>query len=170
MRLYVLERTQFIPQCRAEVFVFFAEAGNLQRITPAFLSFRMLTPLPIHMRPGALIDYQLRLFGLPFRWRTRIATFAPPDRFTDVQVRGPYRYWHHLHEFRPVPGGTEVIDRVKYAMPCGPCGTLAHALCVRRLLERIFDYRRERLQALFSPGGATSLPGACSGQDASAVH
>jgi ligand-binding SRPBCC domain-containing protein len=129
----------------------------------------MLTPLPIHMRPGALIDYQLRLFGLPFRWRTRIATFAPPDRFTDVQVRGPYRYWHHLHEFRPVPGGTEVIDRVEYAMPYGPFGALAHALCVRRLLGRIFDYRRERLQALFSLGGTTSLSGACSGQDASAA-
>jgi ligand-binding SRPBCC domain-containing protein len=170
MRLYVLEHTQFIPQSRAEVFVFFAEAGNLQRLTPAFLSFRILTPLPLHMRPGALIDYQLRLFGLPFRWRTRIATFAPPCRFTDVQVYGPYRYWHHLHEFRPVPGGTEVVDRVEYVMPLGPLGTLVHALCVRRLLGRIFDYRREHLQALFSLGDATSLPGACSGQDASTAH
>jgi hypothetical protein len=155
---YVLERTQRLPRPRHEVFDFFAAAANLQSITPAFLHFGILTPLPIRMRPGALIDYRLRLFGVPLRWRTRIDTFEPPSRFTDVQLRGPYRYWHHLHEFVEVSGGTEMIDRVTYALPFGPFGRLVHALFVQHTLRRIFDYRRDRLQELFAP---VDLPATC---------
>jgi ligand-binding SRPBCC domain-containing protein len=97
------------------------------------------------MRPGTLIDYRIRLLGLPMRWRTRIDEFDPPRRFVDVQLRGPYRMWHHTHEFHEVEGGTLMIDLVRYQMPLGPLGRLVHLLLVRRLLDQIFDYRRRTL-------------------------
>ena len=145
-----LERQQFVPRPRDEVFAFFAEAQNLDMLTPAFLNFRILTPLPLDMRSGTLIDYQLRLGGVPMRWRTRIETFEAPLRFVDVQLSGPYRTWCHLHEFQAVPGGTRVIDRVTYALPFGLLGALAHRLFVRRTLQRIFDYRHQRLAEIFA--------------------
>ncbi|MFN7954483.1 MAG: SRPBCC family protein [bacterium] len=138
---HLLERRQTVPQPLDRVFPFFADAGNLQAITPAFLHFRFRTPLPIEMRPGALIDYEIRLFGAPMRWRTRIAAFEPPHRFVDEQLRGPYRTWVHTHEFHEVEGGTLIVDRVQYQLPLGLLGDLAHALWVRRTLERIFDHR-----------------------------
>jgi ligand-binding SRPBCC domain-containing protein len=150
---YQLERQQFFPYPREEIFAFFAEAHNLEAITPGFLHFRILTPRPIVMHPGTLIDYTLRLFGIPFRWQTRIATFEPPHRFTDIQLHGPYRHWHHLHEFFEVSGGTLVRDHVDYALPFGLLGTVAHVCLLRRTLERIFDYRFIRLCHLFPPAG-----------------
>ena len=144
-----LERRQFVPRPRDEVFAFFAEARNLEALTPAFLNFRILTPLPLEMRSGALIDYQIRLAGWPMRWRTRIESFEAPVRFVDVQLSGPYRCWRHEHEFEDLLGGTQVIDRVTYALPFGLLGALAHRLVVRRTLERIFAYRQKRLAELF---------------------
>src|SRR5579875_3215737 len=94
-----LERTLFIPRPRAEVFPFFAEAANLEQITPPFLRFRILTPAPVAMHAGTLIDYQLHLYGIPFRWKTRIEAFEPPEYFIDVQLSGPYKLWHHRHDF-----------------------------------------------------------------------
>ena len=149
--MYQLERKQFVPRPRDEVFAFFAEARNLETLTPAFLNFRILTPPPLDMRNGTLIDYQIRLSGIPMRWRTRIETFEAPVRFVDVQLSGPYRYWRHEHEFQDTPGGTWVIDRVTYALPFGFLGTLAHWLFVHRALGRIFEYRQQRLAELF-PG------------------
>ena len=146
-----LERQQFVPRPRDEVFAFFAEAQNLEMLTPAFLNFRILTPLPLDMRSGILIDYQIRLGGIPMRWRTRIETFEAPVRFVDVQLAGPYRTWHHVHEFQDAPGGTLVTDRVDYALPFSFLGVLAHRLLVRRALKRIFDYRQQRLAEIF-PG------------------
>jgi ligand-binding SRPBCC domain-containing protein len=140
-----LERVQVIERPLEEVFAFFSDAENLETITPAFLHFRITSPRPIVLAPGALLDYELRLFGVPFRWRTRIETFEPPHRFTDVQLRGPYRRWHHTHSFRRVATGTEMTDVVEYQLPLGPLGALAHALLVRRSLRRIFDYRRDRI-------------------------
>ena len=148
MRTFLLEREQFIPRPLAEVFPFFADAANLQAITPAFLDFRFLTTLPIEMRPGTLIDYQIKLFGLPLKWRTRIEEFEPPHRFADVQVRGPYKLWHHTHEFREVEGGTLMTDRVRYQLYLGPLGWLAHVLWVRRTLARIFDHRWQTIERL----------------------
>ena len=147
--VYRLERQQIVPRPRDEVFAFFAEAKNLERLTPAFLNFRILSPLPIELRSGALIDYQIRLGGFPMHWLTRIESFEAPVRFIDVQLSGPYRYWHHVHEFQDTPGGTRVIDRVTYALPFGFLGGLAHRLLVRRALERIFKYRQQRLTELF---------------------
>lgn len=146
---YRIERVQRIPRPRSEVFAFFADAGNLERITPAFLNFRILTPRPIEMKPGTLIDYQLSLYGVPFSWRTRIESFEPERSFTDVQLSGPYRTWHHRHEFRDDGGGTEMRDIVRYELPLGPLGALARALFVRRSLERIFEHRRQVIAEIF---------------------
>ena len=151
-RRFTLERVQVVPRPRGEVFGFFADAFNLERITPKLLRFRILTPPPIDMGQGTLIDYRLRLHGFPVRWRTRIEVWEPDERFVDLQLRGPYRYWHHLHEFREVEGGTEMVDRVDYELPFGPLGTLVRALFVRRSLQRIFDYRQQAIGEVFGSG------------------
>lgn len=147
-KTYILEHEQFISRPLAEVFPFFADAGNLEAITPEFLNFRILTPRPIPMHPGSLIDYQIKLFGVPLKWRTRIEEFEPPNRFVDVQLRGPYKLWHHTHEFREVEGGTLMTDRVRYQLYLGPLGSLAHTLWVGRTLARIFDHRRQTIERL----------------------
>jgi ligand-binding SRPBCC domain-containing protein len=134
------------------VFDFFSDAHNLEAITPAFLRFRIATPGPIPMAPGTAIDYRLSLFGIPFGWRSVIEVYEPGDRFVDVQVRGPYRSWRHLHEFSDAPGGTLVRDRVEYELPLGPLGQAARALFVRHALERIFDHRARTIAAMLAPG------------------
>jgi hypothetical protein len=150
-RPYRLEQRQRVARPRDEVFAFFTDAANLARLTPGFVGFRLLTPLPLPLIPGTVLDYRLRLLGVPVRWRSRIEVVEPPCRFVDVQVRGPYRHWRHEHRFEEIPGGTEVIDRVDYALPLGPLGALAHALAVRPMLARIFAYRRTRLAELLAP-------------------
>ncbi len=133
----------------AEAFAFFADASGLEAITPPWLAFRVVTPAPIEMRRGTLIDYRLRLHGVPVRWRTRIERWEPSERFVDVQVAGPYRLWHHTHEFEPDgEGGTVIRDTVRYALPLGPLGALAHILFVRLDLVRIFDFRRDAVERL----------------------
>lgn len=161
--MYLLERTQIVAQPRSEVFAFFADAANLERLTPPFLAFHILTPSPIEMKAGALIDYRIRLSGIPLRWRTRIEELVPDTRFVDVQLKGPYARWHHTHTFRDVPGGTEVGDRVEYALPLGPLGTIAHAVMVRRQLRAIFDYRAEVMRTLFgAPTRSQPVPSSVS--------
>ena len=138
-----LVREQRLPGAPGDVFPFFADAGNLEAITPPWLGFAIVTPRPIEMRPGALIEYRLRLHRLPVRWLTTIADWEPGVRFVDMQLRGPYALWHHTHEFEPLAGGgTLMRDTVRYALPLGPLGALAHAAFVGRDLERIFDFRR----------------------------
>jgi ligand-binding SRPBCC domain-containing protein len=151
MATHLLQREQLVPRPRSEVFAFFADAHNLERITPGFLSFRILTPAPIVLAPGTIIDYRLALFGLPFRWRTLIEAVEPGRRFVDVQLRGPYRSWHHEHLFEDAPGGTLVRDRVTYQLPFGPLGELAHALAVGRQLRTIFDHRRLAIAERLGP-------------------
>jgi ligand-binding SRPBCC domain-containing protein len=140
---HVLEREQLVPREPGEAFAFYANARNLEAITPPWLGFRIATPGTIEMRPGTLIEYRLRLHGVPVRWRTRIEAWEPGAMFCDLQLRGPYRHWEHLHTFEAVSGGTIVRDRVTYALPLGPLGRFAHALLVRRDLEAIFDFRRQ---------------------------
>jgi ligand-binding SRPBCC domain-containing protein len=144
MRVHVLEREQRIAAPPAEVFPFFEDAYNLEAITPPFLGFRVVTPRPIAMRAGVLIEYRLRLHGVTVRWRTRIEAFDPPHTFADAQISGPYRLWHHTHVFEPDGrGGTIMRDRVRYALPFGPFGAIAHLLFVKRDLRRIFDFRQQ---------------------------
>lgn len=149
MSIYTLRREQFIARPVEEVFQFFSEAANLQEITPAYLDFRILTPQPIEIREGTLLDYRLKWHGLPVRWRTRIVEWRRPYRFVDVQLKGPYRLWHHTHTFEAKDGGTHMTDVVNYALPLGPLGALAHALMVERDVEGIFDFRREKIQTMF---------------------
>lgn len=147
---HLLEQEQLIRRPRKEVFAFFADPANLERITPDALHFEIRTPLPIAMRAGATIDYQLSLFGLPFQWRTLIEAFAPESGFVDVQAKGPYRSWRHSHAFSEVPGGTLVRDRVEYEMPFGPLGEIARRLFVARQLRLIFDFRRAAIETAFA--------------------
>lgn len=151
MPVYRHESSVTVPRPRPEVFAFFADAGNLERLTPPWLSFEVLTPQPVEMRAGRLIDYRLRIRGLPVRWRTRIAAWEPPRRFADEQLEGPYRRWFHEHDFEEAAGGaaTKVRDRVSYEVPGGPLAPLIHRLLVRRDVEKIFAYRTERLQEIF---------------------
>ena len=142
-----LETETFLPRSIDEVFEFFANAENLERITPPELDFRILTPTPIVMREGKLIDYRLRLFGIPFGWRTRIVEWQPNDHFIDEQVRGPYASWTHLHTFAAFEDGTLMTDRVEYRLPFQPAGAIALPL-VRRQLDRIFRYRADAIQRL----------------------
>jgi ligand-binding SRPBCC domain-containing protein len=151
-----LERTQLLARPRDEVFAFFADAANLEAITPPFLRFRILTPQPIEMRAGAIIEYALTLFGVPLRWRTRIAEWEPGVRFVDVQESGPYALWRHTHSFEREGEATRVRDVVEYAMPLGPLGRAARALFVARALARIFDHRRDAIRRLLDPSGGTT--------------
>jgi len=136
-----------LPLSPGELFPFFADAGNLDAITPPWLHFRIVTPRPLAMRAGTLIDYQLRVRGLPLRWRTLIREWQPPLRFVDEQVRGPYRQWIHEHTFEPLDGGTLVRDQVRYAVPFD---WLLHRWFVRPDIEKIFQFRAAALTSLFS--------------------
>lgn len=155
MREFTMQTSLWLPRPRTEVFPFFAEARNLEAITPPWLRFEVLTPAPIEMRAGAVIDYRIRVHGIPIRWRTEIAEWQPPHRFVDVQVRGPYTLWRHTHTFEERDGGTLCADHVRYR-PRG--GALLNWLFVRRDVERIFQYRQQRLTALFGPSTRASGP------------
>jgi ligand-binding SRPBCC domain-containing protein len=150
MSSHTMTTWQWLPRPRDEVFNFFSDARNLQRITPAFLHFHVLTPGPIIMRPGALIDYRLTLRGVPLRWRSEITTWEPPLRFSDVQLRGPYAEWIHTHRFEEEDGGTLVRDVVRYRL-WGP-GLVTR--WINRLLvapdtKRIFEFRHRALEEIF---------------------
>lgn len=142
-----LETSSTLPLPVDEVFGFFADAENLQRITPPELAFKILTPTPIDIGEGTIIDYRLRLFGVPFGWRTRIIEWRANDRFIDEQIRGPYKHWRHLHTFIAAEGGTRMTDRVEYQLPFEPAGAFARPL-VRRQLDRIFRYRAQTIKTL----------------------
>jgi ligand-binding SRPBCC domain-containing protein len=145
---HLLERQQWIVRPIGAVFAFFSDAANLQAITPPWLDFCILTQLPVKLEAGALLDYRIRLLGVRLKWRTVIEDWQPPYRFVDRQVRGPYALWHHTHEFVEQDGGVLMTDRVRYRIGWGPLGSLAGGLFVRRWLDQIFDFRRQRIAAL----------------------
>jgi ligand-binding SRPBCC domain-containing protein len=153
-RGYFLRANCVVARELDEVFEFFSSAANLQRITPPWIRFHVLTPQPIVMRQGVLIDYKLRIRGLPLRWQSEITAWEPQRRFVDEQRRGPYRFWRHEHLFEPCDEGTRVIDNVHYGVPGG---RLVHGLLVRRDVESIFRYRQATLERLF--GGAREPAG-----------
>jgi ligand-binding SRPBCC domain-containing protein len=144
--LFTVETRLFLSQPLEYVFPFFADAGNLETITPPWLRFEILTPPPISMRAGTLIQYRLRLHGIPLRWRSEITAWEPPHRFVDEQRRGPYRTWIHEHTFAACAGGCEVRDFVRYAPPGGWLGDF---LFMRRDVKKIFEYRVVRLCEIF---------------------
>ncbi len=146
MKTFDFTAEQILPQPLEKVFPFFADAANLEVLTPPWVNFHIITPQPIEMRVGALIDYRIRIHGLPIPWRTRITAWEPPHRFIDEQVFGPYRLWVHEHTFQSHPQGTLARDHVRYA-PLG--GALLNWLFVRKDIERIFAYRAEALTRQF---------------------
>jgi ligand-binding SRPBCC domain-containing protein len=141
-----LERRQHLRLPPDQVFAFFAEARNLERITPPWLRFALLADGHGEMGVGTVIDYRLHVHRIPLRWTSRIEEWEPGRGFVDRQVRGPYRLWHHRHSFAADDGGTMVRDEVHYTLPLGRVGELAHPLFVRRDLERIFAYRHRAVE------------------------
>ena len=150
MKIYSLKKRQLVPLHLADVFMFFSKPGNLQILTPGNLGFQILTPEPLDMKEGAVIDYTIRLVGIQVRWTTLISAYDPPRKFVDIQLRGPYSFWHHTHTFTPLAEGTLIKDEVRYALPFGFIGTILHSLVVRRQLEKIFSYRAQIVERLFS--------------------
>ncbi len=146
---FTLDREQWVPHPLQEVFAFFSEAGNLDRLTPAWLHFQILTPQPIEMKPGAIIDYRLRWHGVPLLWKTEITRWQPPHHFQDLQLKGPYHLWRHTHIFEAADQGTRIRDHVEYALPFGLLGRAVHAISVRRNVEEIFAYRDKKVRDLF---------------------
>ena len=153
MRDYVLERTQVVAIPIEQAFAFFADAGNLERITPPWLRFRIVEA-PEELAAGARLRYRLRLFGVPIRWRTEIVSWHPPRGFVDVQRRGPFLLWEHTHRLTPVAAGTEIYDHVRYRLFLGPLGAFVRRLLVRRWVEGIFDYRAGEVPRLLRPAPA----------------
>src|SRR5215510_7830929 len=149
--MHTLTTSMRLPLLRDQVFAFFAEASNLERITPPELGFEMVTPQPLHLSEGTRIEYRLHLFGLPFSWQSEIRRWDPPEVFVDVQLRGPYKYWVHTHRFREEQGATIIEDEVQYTLPYAPLGELVYPL-VRLQLHRIFRYRQQVIRAHFCEG------------------
>jgi ligand-binding SRPBCC domain-containing protein len=146
MKEYLFEDELVLPQPQGVIFPFFADARNLQIITPPWLGFEILPPVPEEIRAGTLIDYRIRVHGIPLKWRTAITAWEPPFRFVDEQLRGPYRRWIHEHTFEPCGGGTLCRDRVRYAVPGG---AIINALFVRPDVEQIFAFRKRVLTERF---------------------
>ena len=147
MKIREFQSELWLPLPPEQLFPFFADAANLQAITPAWLDFQIVTPQPIEMRAGTLIDYRLRVRGLSLRWQTHISVWEPPHRFVDDQVRGPYRQWIHEHTFEPYAGGTLARDHVRYAVPLD---FLMHRWLVRPDIEKIFEFRSAALKQRFA--------------------
>lgn len=156
MNIHTLSRELDLRAPLEDVFPFFSRPENLERITPDRMRMTFLTPSPIPMHAGSMIDYVIKLDGIPLRWTTMITEFEPPYRFVDVQLKGPYAFWHHTHSFEEIPGGTRVKDEVRYAMPFGFIGSIVHALKVKRDLTMIFNYRIEVLTREFGILTSTS--------------
>ena len=146
MKLHRLQTELWLPRPRDRVFPFFADPRNLERLTPDWLHFEILTPPETEIRQGTLLDYKLRLHGIPLRWQSEIAVWEPPYRFVDRQTKGPYSKWVHDHTFREHRSGTLIGDRVEYAMAGG---RLVQQFFVARELERIFQYRHRVLEEIF---------------------
>ena len=146
---YQLVHEQLVPSPLDQVFAFFSRTENLETITPDWLHFKILSVDPQPVQTGTLINYELRMRGLPLRWTSKIIEWDPPHKFVDFQVRGPYKLWRHTHRFLAEDQSTRIVDEVVYALPLGPLGRLAHRLMVKRDVEKIFAFREEKIRALF---------------------
>ena len=159
MKTHILKRRQLLPRPAREIFHFFEKPENLEKITPASVGFVILTPKPIKMQAGTVLDYTIRIMGLPVRWTTLIQRYEPPDIFVDVSIRGPYSFWHHTHTFEETEDGTVMTDEVRYAMPFGFLGRIVHGMWVKKQLNYIFDYRAKVIAELID--SAETHPAGC---------
>lgn len=146
----VFEITQFIPKTPDELFPFFSDAKNLERITPPWLNFKIRSQSTGAIQKGSLFEYSLKIHGVPVFWRTLIESWDEPRMFVDTQLKGPYTLWHHTHLFEPAEGGTKMIDRVRYIVPLGPIGDLLAILWVSKDVQKIFEYRKKMIAEIFS--------------------
>jgi ligand-binding SRPBCC domain-containing protein len=159
MKVYSLVKQQLVKKSLEDVFPFFERPENLEALTPPNLGFFILTPSPIRMKTGALIDYTIRLMGVNMRWSTLITDYEPPFRFVDEQLKGPYSYWHHTHTFRETDDGTWIMDEVRYVVPLGLLGRILHGVFIRRMLEKIFTHRAEVIRSIFETSAGTDEKG-----------
>ena len=150
MKYFELIEKQYIDKTIDEVFNFFSKPENLEVITPKYLKFSIKTPLPITMEEGQVIEYKIRLRGIPMKWKSRISSYNPPHSFIDEQIKGPYSYWHHTHIFKVNGNGTDIIDHVKYNLPFGLIGVFANYFFVNKDLKKIFKYRKSTINEIFS--------------------
>jgi ligand-binding SRPBCC domain-containing protein len=157
VKLFILKRRQLVRRPLPEVFAFFSKPENLEVLTPKTLGFRILTPSPVNMKEGAVIDYTIAVAGFPVRWTTLISSYEPQHRFVDLQLKGPYSFWHHTHTFTETENGTLIDDEVRYSMPYGALGVVAHALFVKRQLRTIFARRSDVISTIFPEQGNTGL-------------
>jgi ligand-binding SRPBCC domain-containing protein len=146
---YIFRSSQLINKPIENVFEFFADACNLEKLTPLTLKFQILSDLPILMKTGTLIDYKITIHGMPVKWKTEILEWMPPYRFIDIQRKGPYKLWRHTHTFKTIDGKTLMEDVVEYEMPFGIFGRLAHPLFVKKEIEQIFDFRKKIIESIF---------------------
>ena len=146
---YYLEKHQFIAKSKNEVFDIFKTPENLEQITPSNLNFKIYTPSPILMDKGTLIEYRIKLLGIPIYWKTLINEYHPPEYFSDIQLKGPYSKWDHTHVFKECKNGTMMIDKIIYSIPFGIIGRIAHSIWVKEELNRIFNYRYDIIEKIF---------------------
>ena len=149
MKTYFFKQETHIPHPLETVFHFFSNAENLNRLTPPHLDFEILTPLPIQMAEGTLIDYQLKIYKIPIKWKTKIIAWEPPYRFIDAQLKGPYRKWIHEHKFEAADDRTKMTDTVEYAIPGGIFSPAINNLFVKRDIQKIFNFRESQLLTIF---------------------
>ena len=156
--MYTLRRSITVPGTLETVFNFFNRPENLEKLTPANLKFHILTPSPVTMHNGAVFDYTIGLMGLPMRWTSNITNYDPPYHFVDIQLKGPYAYWHHKHSFEPRGDDVEVADEIHYEIGFGVFGRLLRPL-IQRQLDAIFSFRAQKIEESFlSPDASQSEP------------
>lgn len=148
MKIYEIKVKQKLNSNIENVFNFFSKPINLAKITPKRLGFRIITPLPIEMKSGTIIDYYIKIFSLPIRWRTIITNYEYPSQFIDQQLKGPYSFWHHTHTFEETENGTIIKDQIRYVVPFGLLGRILNYLWIKRDLKNIFEYRKEKIKEL----------------------
>lgn len=154
IRCQRLHTIQVLPQAHKEVFEFFSDARNLERITPKFLRFKIDKQSTDQIQEGTLFDYKLRVHGIPLKWRTLIEEWQPMDYFVDTQVKGPFRVWHHTHRFTPIKAATLIEDEVYYAVSAIPLADLIAGPFVRRDVRQIFSYRKKTIETFFNQDDA----------------
>ena len=149
VKTYTLFFAQQVPRPLAQVFDFFSRAENLEVLTPPWLNFKILDVAPTPIRQGTLINYGLRVHGIPLRWTSEIVEWEPPHRFVDLQLRGPYKLWRHEHRFEARDGGTFITDTVELALPLGVLGRMAYKIKVRSDVQKIFAFREGKIRSIF---------------------